>query len=269
MKKHLLAGGQTAPKTGLQAAGNTINDPFSVPFMPVCHSNQPLISEYAASLQTTAGKIVLERSGSRLENTRAREQGPESKIWFIGFQRGKNIRNAAAAFIFLALCTFFLKKIVDRLVEKTFPAEHRATVISHLTHKEKVAGKEYQNALVTVIVPPETGVREPLPRPDPIQAIRKQVNIKGTAYTVGYFGGISGLKLTVSNSSPHLVNQVELEINYLTRNGDVIETNTYQLRYIRAHSSQTLCVPPSRNGVRVRYRIMNIYAKQYPLLKEI
>ena len=102
-----------------------------------------------------------------------------------------------------------------------------------------------------------------------IQDIKKQVSLKGSGYTVGYFGGISGLKLTVSNRSQHFINQVELEINYLKRNGDIVETSTYQIPAVEPHSSQTLCVPPVRNGVKVRYRIMYIYARQYPSLKEI
>ena len=269
MKKSLLTGENREPMTGLQAANNELNALSYLPFSPPGHPNQKRISEHAVSLETTAGELVSESSDSRLHKTAADEQEQKSKIWFIGFRRGKNIRNAAAVFIFLVLCTFFLKKIVDRLVEKTFPVEHKATVISNLKHKEKVAGREYQNALVTVIVPSQAKVKKQLPRPARIQDIKKQVTIKGTGYTVGYFGGISGLKLTVSNKSRHLINQVELEINYLKQNGDVIETSTYQLRYIGAHTSQTLRVPPSQKGVRVRYKIMNIYARQYPLLKEI
>lgn len=234
-------------------------------------SDQKMLPENALSLQVKhTGSISAGDSAQPVDKTKAGSESVQKiKIWFVGFLREKNTRNIAAVFIFLVLGTFLLKKMVDGLVEKTFPVEHKAAIISNLVHKEKLAGKEYQNALVTVIVPPETEKKKQLPPPEKIKNIRKQVSLKGTRYTVGYFGGVSGLKLTVSNKSGHLINQVELEIDFLKHNGEIIETDTYQLRYIKAHSSQTLCVPPSRNGVKVKYKIMNIYARQYSLLKEI
>jgi hypothetical protein len=185
------------------------------------------------------------------------------------FFREQKALKIAAVFIGLVLSSFFIKKLVDGVVKKTFDTKKTAVYLP-LIPREKVAGKNYQNALVTTIVPPVTKEKEVPPKPARPRDIRKQVKLESNDYTVRYFGGISGLKLTVSNKSRHFVNQVELEINYLKRNGDVIETDTYQIRAMKPHSSQTLSIPPSKKGVKVTCKIMNIYARQYrSFLKEI
>jgi len=194
----------------------------------------------------------------------------ESKaLWLKNFFRKQRALKIAAVFIGLVLSAFFIKKLVDGVVEKTFNTEKKAAHLP-LISKEIVAGKDYQNALVTTVVPSVSKEKKILLKPANPRDIRKQVKLERNDYTVRYFGGISGLKLTVSNKSGHFVNRVELEINYLERNGDVIETNNYQVRAMKPHSSQTLSVPPSKKGVKVTCRIINIYARQYhSLLKEI
>ncbi len=177
--------------------------------------------------------------------------------------------NTAAVFVGLVLSIFLVKTLVDEWNEKVFNEYSSGRFLTRAP-KEKTAGKDYQNALVRIMVPPVSKEKKNHPKPAKLRTIRKQVGIRGNEYTVGYFGGISGLKLTVSNRSGHFINQVEVEVNYLERNGDIIETNTYQVRAMKPHSVQTLSVPPTKKGAKVTYKIMNIYSRQYrSLLKEI
>jgi hypothetical protein len=273
MKRYLLYGANKEPREETKREGFTpdSNERSVVPASPNNDLKQKMLAEHVVLFLKKDTEAVLEKNHSQFvgKAKTANKSWQKSKIRFVGFLKEKNTQRIIAVFLGLVLSTFLFKKMVDGLIERTFPVEHKSTVISNLSHKERIAGKEYQNALVRVIVPAETKVKKQLPKPAKIQDIKKQVSLKGTQYTVGYFGGISGLKLTISNQSQHFVNRVELEINYLESNGDIIETDTYQIPALKPDSSQTLCVPPSQKGVKVSYRIMNVYAKQYTLLKEI
>ncbi len=180
-----------------------------------------------------------------------------------------NILNLAAVFIGLIIGTFFLKKIVDGLVETTFNTEQRLSTMPVIAPHDKIADKDYQNALVTELVRPVIKEKTRISHSSKLKDIKKQIKLKGTDYKVGFFGGIHGLQLTISNASPHFVNQVEVELNYLKSNGQIVETNTYKVKGMNPGSSQTLSIPPSKRGVKVSYKVLNIYSKQYRLSREI
>jgi hypothetical protein len=182
----------------------------------------------------------------------------------------RNTLNGAAVFIGLMLGAIFMKKMVDGLVDQTLGNETVASTAS-IIPQEKVADRQYQNALVTMVTPTvKEELKKPLPKPAKPKDIRKQVKVSGSNYKVGFFGGISGLELKVSNNSPHYVNQAEVEVTYLKPNGEAVASETIPVRALRPKSSQTITVPPSKRGVKVTYKVMNIYSRQYQsLLKDI
>ena len=236
------------------------------PFTP---SKQKLLSGDCPWF-VTSGVLTIKNSQAAEElkenhNTFQEGKHPSTKKF-----SGKSGLNMAGVFIGLVLSVFLVKKLVDGWAERAFANEYSTVPLLTRVPKEKMAGKGYHDALVRIIVPPAAKEKKNHPKPAKLRAIRKQVGVKGNDYTVGYFGGISGLELTVSNRSEHFINQVEVEINYLERNGDIIETDTYQIRAMKPHSVQTLSVPPTKKGAKVTYKIMNIYSRQYrSLLKEI
>ncbi len=212
------------------------------PFTP---SKQKLLSGDCPWF-VTSGVLTIKNSQAAEElkenhNTFQEGKHPSSKKF-----SGKSGLNMAGVFIGLMLSVFLVKKLVDGWAERAFANEYSTVPLLTGVPKEKMAGKSYHDALVRIIVPPAAKEKKNHPKPAKLRAIRKQVGVKGNDYTVGYFGGISGLELTVSNRSEDFINQVEVEINYLERNGDIIETDTYQIRAMKPHSVQTLSVPPTK-----------------------
>ena len=166
----------------------------------------------------------------------------------------------AAVLVGLIVSVFFIKKIVDIIIENGFKT-------SRLIHtplpKDKIADKTYQNALVTEFIPPAPVAEKKEVKASSPRAIRRQIKVTGNQYTVGYFGGIHGLQLKVNNGSDHFVNQVEVEIDYLKKNGDIIHTDSYRVMGMKPHSIHILAIPPTTKGVKVKYRILNIYSRQH------
>ena len=245
-----------------------------------CNSTLPLflLSPFTPSKQKLLSNIstwVVNSRALTIKNVQATEELKENPGTFQGNKSllrnsGKRGLNMAAVFFGLMLSGFLAKILADGWADRALANEYTTMSLPIGVPKEKMADKYYQNALVRITVPPAAKEKKNQPKPAKLKDIRKQVGVKGNDYTVGYFGGISGLKLTVSNGSEHFINQVEVEVHYLERNGSIIETETYQVRAMKPHSFQTLSVPPTKKGAKVTYKIMNIYSRQFrSLLKEI
>lgn len=246
--------------------GNSILPLFSRPFAP-----------FKQKLLSGVSTWAINNGAAAIKNCQTTEELKENPNTF---QENRNVLskkssgnrglNIAAIFFGLMLSVFLVRILIDGWAERALANEYAAIPLSIGVPKEKMADRYYQNALVTTTVPPSAKEKKDHPKPAKLKEVRKQVGVKGNAYTVGYFGGISGLKLTVSNGSEHFINQVEVEVHYLEHNGSMVETETYQVRALKPHSFQTLSVPPSKKGAKVTYKIMNIYSREYrSLLKEI
>jgi hypothetical protein len=182
----------------------------------------------------------------------------------------KNRLSIAAVFIGLLFSIFLLEKIVTSLEEYGFKQSQTAAVVPVTILHEKVADEDYQNALVTEIVPLAGKTKKMFIEAVKPAEIKKQIKLKGSDYSVGYLGGINGLELTVTNNSSHFVNLAEIEVYFLNKRGDVLATETYPVSAMKAHSSQTLSIPSNKTGVKIKYKIVYIYSWQHPsLLKEV
>lgn len=208
------------------------------------------------------------RSSDDLNEELGALQEPRS-IWSRKILPHTNALNIAAVFIGILFSAVFLKKLVDGLVENQFGPDSTATTIqASLVPVDKVAGKEFQNALVTLVEPKVE--KKVLPRPAKPKNIKKQIRVTANEYSTGLFGGINGLELTVANSSPHFVNQVEVEVSYLKPNGEVLHTESFPVKSLRPNSKQTISIPDSKRGKKVTYKVINVYSKQYQsLLKQV
>ncbi len=84
------------------------------------------------------------------------------------------------------------------------------------------------------------------------------VTVKSNDYIVGSFGGIKNLQLTVSNSSAYKLDRVTVELQYLKPLDEFLKSENIVFNSIPPGSSQTMSIPKSSRGVKVRYRVTRI-----------
>ncbi|WP_431216641.1 hypothetical protein ACQ86N_19875 [Puia sp. P3] len=96
-------------------------------------------------------------------------------------------------------------------------------------------------------------------------AIASQVSASANGYTVGTFGGINGLQVTVSNRSAYPLDLVVVEIQYIQANKKIYKTENLYFRGIGAGSALMQEAPKSSRGIRVQYKITTISSKDLGL----
>ena len=84
------------------------------------------------------------------------------------------------------------------------------------------------------------------------------LQITANEYSVGIFGGVSNLALTINNTSPKNIDKAIVEVNYLKPNGKVVQTQTVEVSGLGAGASRTVAVPNSSRGVKIRYHVVNL-----------
>jgi hypothetical protein len=95
--------------------------------------------------------------------------------------------------------------------------------------------------------------------------ITSQVSIGANAYTVGAFGGINDLQVTVSNRSVYPLDLVVVEVQYIQANKKIYKTENLYFRGIGAGSALMLEAPKSSRGIKVSYKITMINSKELGL----
>lgn len=96
-------------------------------------------------------------------------------------------------------------------------------------------------------------------------AIASQVSASANGYSVGTFGGISGLQVTVSNRSAYPLDVVVVEVQYIQSNKKIYKTENLYFRGIGAGSALMQEAPKSSRGIRVQYKITMISSKELGL----
>jgi hypothetical protein len=91
------------------------------------------------------------------------------------------------------------------------------------------------------------------------------VSIGTNGYTVGTFGGISGLQLTVSNRSVYPLDLVVVEVQYIQANKKVFKTENLYFRGIGPGSALMQEAPKSTRGIKVQYKITLVNSKELGL----
>jgi hypothetical protein len=183
-------------------------------------------------------------------------------LWLIRFLRQSNPFTIALVFIGVVCSTILLKNIVDEIITHTFPMEQVRMMAPAPSATHKAQEKMFQNALVREWIAPHAKLRKARPSVARPQDIKHKLSLTANKYKTGFFGGISDLQLTINNTSHHFVNQVEIEICYKGKNGDLLETKNFQVESIRPLSSRIVSIPPTQKGVKITYKILNIYASQ-------
>lgn len=93
-------------------------------------------------------------------------------------------------------------------------------------------------------------------------ALASQVSVGANGYSVGTFGGITDLQLTVSNRSAYPLELVIVEVQYIQANKKVYKTENLYFRGIGAGAALMQEAPKSSRGVKVQYKITSITSKE-------
>jgi len=91
------------------------------------------------------------------------------------------------------------------------------------------------------------------------------VSIGASGFTVGTFGGISNLQLTVSNHSVYSLDLVVVEVQYIQANKKVFKTENLYFRSIAPGSALMQEAPKSSRGIKVQYKITLVNSKELGL----
>lgn len=187
-------------------------------------------------------------------------------VWNKRIFSSSQAASVAAIFIGVMIGAFVVKKTVDGYVPGTTEEEIADTPIID-REVETQPDENVKNALATEIVP--------VYKAQPAKAVKKinvknQLKLSSNNYKVGLFGGINGLQLTVFNLSPQQVDKVIVALDYLKPGGAVVQSENVSFSTIKPKAAQTISIPGSDRGVKVRYKILKVYAHDYKTdLKEI
>jgi len=95
--------------------------------------------------------------------------------------------------------------------------------------------------------------------------IASQVSVGSNGYTVGTFGGINDLQVTVTNRSVYPLDLVVVEVQYIQANKKIYKTENLYFRGIGAGSALMQEAPKSSRGIKVAYKITMINSKDLGL----
>lgn len=132
--------------------------------------------------------------------------------------------------------------------------------------KETQPVKEEQQQNVKII--PAVVTNKPEEKPVNNQEIEKArrnihqlVAVDANKYKTGVLGGISQLKLTLSNNSLYPLDEVEVEVRYLGPEKRVVKTQLLRFSDVAAGEQKTVEAPNTNRGVTVDYTITRINSK--------
>jgi len=88
------------------------------------------------------------------------------------------------------------------------------------------------------------------------------VGLTASNYTVGTFGGISNLQITVSNRSVYPLDLVVVEVQYIQANKKIFKTENLYFHNVTPGSALMEEAPKSPRGIKVQYKIALINSKE-------
>jgi hypothetical protein len=91
--------------------------------------------------------------------------------------------------------------------------------------------------------------------------IADMVGLTANNYSVGTFGGISNLQITVSNHSVYPLDLVVVEVHYVQANKKIFKTENVYFHNVGAGSALMQEAPKSPRGIKVQYKIAVINSK--------
>jgi hypothetical protein len=95
--------------------------------------------------------------------------------------------------------------------------------------------------------------------------IANLLSVGSNTYTVGTFGGISDLQVTVSNRSIYPIDLVVVEVQYVQSNKKTFKTENMYFRGIAPGAALMQEAPKSTRGIKIQYKITLINSKELGL----
>jgi hypothetical protein len=172
--------------------------------------------------------------------------------------------------IALSIASFAFIAIILIVNKRANQAADRSTVNSSTTAASKVGGKseidEKERQRIALENAQEIINREYR------NNWSKYITHKASDFEVGFFGGISDLKITVTNNTESIVDEVDIKIDYIKESGDLYETKEVAIANIQPGASKTVNAPETSRGIKIKTAISSITAKSlsfcYDLTKE-
>jgi len=230
-------------------------------------NRKPIAGEYSSLPVNETGPVLetnYTRSYEELKEN-YKTSIPKAPVWKKRMFPSTNAAAVAAIFLGVVLGAFIVKKWVDGYEPASLETASAMPVIDRETQKQPE--ENIKNALVTEIVP----VYKNLPAKTTKKVnLKKHLQVRTNDYKVGLFGGINGLQLTLFNNSPQVVDKVIVALDYLKHNGSVIQSENIAFTSIKPKSAQTIAIPGSNRGVKLKYKIVRISARAFKAdLKQI
>jgi hypothetical protein len=136
--------------------------------------------------------------------------------------------------------------------------------ISDTVHELKIPPPTDSGTLVAQYEAPQKSAAD-LAREAVKNNIGDYVFLTAGKYTVGTFGGISDLQLTVSNHSTYPLDLVVVEVQYIQSNKKIFKTENLYFHNVAGGSALMQEAPKSPRGIKVSYRITIINSKEIGL----
>jgi hypothetical protein len=96
-------------------------------------------------------------------------------------------------------------------------------------------------------------------------ALASQISVGANTYSIGTFGGISDLQVTVTNRSAYPLDLVVVEVQYVQANKKIFKTENLYFRGIGAGSALMLEAPKSARGIKVQYKVTTVNSREFGL----
>ena len=90
----------------------------------------------------------------------------------------------------------------------------------------------------------------------------KYIRVSTNQYTYNELGGISNLDIIVSNDTDYMLDEVNVNVDYIKDNGDIFKSEIVTLNNIPAHQNKSASAPESNRGTSVEVRMDGITSKK-------
>lgn len=139
------------------------------------------------------------------------------------------------------------------------PSLSKSNTSTDATNNEALVPEE-DTEKKEVMTPAET-------KPKPVKKItpeniRSKLAVSANEYTVGSFGGIKNLEVTLQNSSDYILDNISVTINYLNPEGRTVMSDKINFQSVAPGGVVTLPVKKSRRGVKVDLAVAKIESKE-------
>ncbi|MEO6611204.1 MAG: hypothetical protein ABIT05_03695 [Chitinophagaceae bacterium] len=135
---------------------------------------------------------------------------------------------------------------------KNSPAEKRTTIVDQDTEQGNEASEKIKTNTEETSVAKTTST----------ESLSTRLSLKANDFSIGSFGGIKNLEMTLQNDSRYLLDKVDVEIRYLNPEGMTILTDDIHFKSVYPGAAETVPVKKSRRGVKIAYKITRIESKE-------